>query len=448
MKKNELKGITITDLTIEGNGVGRIENMAVFVAGMLPGESGLVRIIKVSKNYAVARKEQLTVSSPERVCPPCPVFSRCGGCALMHLNYDSQLKFKKKHVEDCIRRIAKCDAPVDDVIASTEIYNYRNKSAFPVRSERGELKIGMFCRRSHDVINRTDCLIAKKSAYEITKKIRGFMTDYNILAYDEKTQRGIVRHIVLRETSLKEISAVIVINATTLPHACELVKLLSKDVSTLAVNINTDPGNKILSDNTVILYGENTIKENILGNLYEISPNSFLQVNHGSTEKLYSLALSYASLDKNDILADLYCGAGTITLLAARKCKKVYGIEIVPAAIENARRNAALNGIGNAEFLCADCKDGFNEILKRSGKPDAIILDPPRKGLSEQVIYDVCAQNAERIVYISCDPATLARDLSIFIKKGYTPKKISPVDMFPQTTHVETVVLLTKQHNL
>ncbi len=444
MIKNQSYDITIDDLTIEGNGVGRIEGMAVFVPDMLPGESGKVRIIKVSKSFAIGKVEERYSDSPMRVEPPCPVYKRCGGCSLMHMSYEGQLAFKHKHVTDCIRRIAKSDAVVNPIISCETPFRYRNKNAFPINGENG-IKIGCYARRSHDVVNVKDCLIASEKCSETIGIIRDFIERYGISIYDEKLHRGLLRHVIIRESSLGERIVALVINGDDLPHKREFIAALKDKANTIALNINKAKANAILSPDTKVIFGSGTIREQICGCSFDISLNSFLQVNHQQTEKLYGKALELAGIGKEDVVADLYCGAGTISLIAAKHAKKVYGIEIVPQAIENANKNAELNGIDNAEFLCADCAEGFNRIISRSGKPDVIIVDPPRKGLDEKVIRDIAAVGTDKIVYVSCDPATLARDAALFSTLGYELKEATPVDMFPNTTAVETAAFLSRK---
>ena len=445
LQKNELYDIHIDDLTVDGNGVGRINGLAVFVGGMLPGEEGRVRLIKLAKNYAVGRLEELTLLSPDRVEPPCPVFSRCGGCSLMHMSYPAQLAFKQKRVTDCIRRIAGSSAPINDIVPAEAPLRYRNKTAFPVRQGRDGVSIGCFARRTHRVVDVDDCLISSEKCADILTKLRGYIQKYGVSAYDEQTQTGVLRHVVIRESSLGERILTLVINADGLKHEDALIELFKDDVAAIALNKNTSHGNTILTPHTRVIYGSGNITEEICSLKFEISVNSFLQVNHAQTEKLYSLALERAQICADDVVADLYCGAGTISLIAARRAKAVYGIEIVPQAIENAKRNALLNGIDNAHFLNADCAEGFEKIARLAGRPDVIIVDPPRKGLDEKVINDVAAVGTSRLVYVSCDPATLARDAALFAELGYELKEVTPVDMFPNTTAVENVAVLIKE---
>ena len=445
LKKNELYEIHTDDLTVEGNGVGRIDGMAVFVPGMLPGETGLVRIIKLAKSYAVGKLVELKMTSPKRVAPQCPVFDRCGGCSLMHMSYAAQLDFKQKRVEDCIRRIAKSGAAVNDIVPADDILRYRNKTAFPVRSTPDGISMGCFARRTHRVVNVSDCLISSKKCAQILKKLREFMEKYGISAYDEGTHTGVLRHVVIRESSTGERILALVINAGEIAYEAELIELFKEDADAIALNKNTSQGNAILTPHTRVIYGSGHITEDICGLKFQISINSFLQINHAQTQKLYNLALDRASITDKDVVADLYCGAGTISLIAARRAKAVYGIEIVPQAIENAKKNAQANGITNAHFLNADCAQGFAQIAKISGKPDVIIVDPPRKGLDEKVINDIAAAGTSRLIYVSCDPATLARDAALFAPLGYALKEVTPVDMFPNTTAVENVAVFWRE---
>ena len=445
MQKNEIYEMTADDLTLEGNGVGRIENMAVFVPGLLPGENAKIKIIKVLKSYAIGRIEDLLTPSEDRIEPECKVYKRCGGCSLQHLSYDAQLRFKQKRVTDCIRRIAKSDAKVNDIVACSKKTRYRNKTAFPVRrDESSALRIGCFSLRSHHVVDIDDCLISSEKCAKIIGVIRQFIEQKDISVYDEVSKKGLLRHIVVRESSSGNRIVALVINADDMPNKSEWIESLKPYVDSIALNINKSEGNAILSSKTNVIYGSGAIREHICGLDFDVSINSFLQVNHEQTEKLYSLAMDLADITDEKVVVDLYCGIGTISLLAAKRAKAVYGIEIVPQAIENANKNKQLNGITNAHFICADCAEGFSKIQKQCKVPDVVIVDPPRKGLSKKVIDDICACGTHKIVYISCDPATLARDIQIFCLNGYSLKCVTPVDMFPNTCAVEDVALIEK----
>lgn len=445
-EKNQIYTVTARDITSEGMGVGHADEMAVFVNGLLPMETADVRIIKKLKNYAIGRIENMISQSEYRAVPVCPVFKECGGCTHMHMDYRGQLKYKTAHVASCFKKFSGTDIVPSSCEASPEAFYYRNKISLPVEKKDGKLNIGCYKKHSHSVIDAPVCYIAEKEFTEITLCIRNFLIENNISIYDEVTHKGLVRHIVLRKSSLGQIMAAIVINGTSLPCSDMLIKKLSafKNVSTVVLNINREKGNVILGHKTVPIFGSGRIREKILGCVFDISLNTFLQVNHAQTEQLYSYALSLLGNDA-EVVCDLYCGAGTITLNAAGKAARIYGVEIVPQAIEDAKKNALLNGIDNAEFICADCAEALPEIIKKEGHIDAIIVDPPRKGLAASVISDIAKSGAAKVVYVSCDPATLARDIKLFTQNGYTPLSAKPFDMFPQTGHVETVCLLSRR---
>ncbi|MBR6239493.1 MAG: 23S rRNA (uracil(1939)-C(5))-methyltransferase RlmD [Clostridia bacterium] len=445
IKKNKTYEIYISDLSEEGLGIGRINDFVVFVPGMLTGERGTVRIVKVLKNYGFGKLEELTERSVYRKEPVCPVFDKCGGCSLLNMNYEGQLKLKKKRVYDCLKRIGGIEADVKDVIASPDSLRYRNKMAFPVQASGSGVRIGCYRQGSHDIVNTDVCYLQTIKAQECISVFRKWIDRNNISIYDEHSRKGSLRHIIVRENMRGELMCALV-TASRLKHTEELCEDLKKAGAVSVIeNINRVPGNVILGNESRVLSGSRTLKENILGLSYDISLHSFLQVNHKATELLYKTAIDFADIQKNETVVDLYCGAGTISLYAAAKAKEVYGIEIVPQAIQNAKINAKNNGVDNAFFICADCDGGFEQVHRFTDKIDVIILDPPRKGITENVISSITSSGAQRIVYISCDPATLSRDLALICKKGYSLIKVQPVDMFPQTNHIETICCLYHQ---
>lgn len=448
LEKNSIHKLTAADLTNEGSGVCRTDDgIVVFVPGMLPGETADVKIIKTTKNYCFGKIEQLFCAAPERIAPPCAVYPRCGGCTLLHLSYEGQLKAKREHVANCLRKFSGTDLVPEACEPSPKPLGYRNKVSMPVSYEDQSVKIGCFAARSHRVIDAEHCLLAEDIFSEIIAELRAFFRENCTPIYNERTGKGLVRHVVLRTAADGAIMLGIVLNGRKLPKQEILVKRLTQKfprIRTIVLNRNTDPGNVILGTETTPIYGNGRIRETLLGLQFDISLNTFLQVNHDQTEQLYSYALSFLEEDADSVGADLYCGAGTITLNAAKKCRKIYGIEIVPPAIKDAKNNAKLNGIENAEFLCADCADGFSKILEKEGRLDFVIVDPPRKGLVPSVIEDIAKSGAPKVIYVSCDPATLSRDIALFSAQGYTALSARPFDMFPQSGHVETVVLLIK----
>ncbi len=445
-EKNDIITLEAQDITAEGAGVGRADGMAVFVNGLIKGETAEVKIIKRLKSYAVGRIEKLVSPSPFRAEPECPVFKECGGCTHQHMSYAAQLEAKTGTVKSCLKKFSGTDASPLPCLPSPESIRYRNKISMPLRYDSG-IKMGCYKKRSHEVVDAPDCLIAKKELCTAADIVREFAEKHDISIYDEGTGKGLLRHVVARTTSDGEIMLGLVINGKTLPYAEALISAVREKapaVSTVVINENTSRGNVILGRKSTPIYGTGRIRERILDCVFDISLNTFLQVNHAQTERMYSHVLSLLG-DDAGVVCDLYCGAGTITLNAARAAKKIYGAEIVPQAVEDAKRNAAINRIENAEFLCADCEKALPEIIKKEGKLDAVIVDPPRKGLSPSVISGIAKSGAARVIYVSCDPATLSRDLGIFTGYGYSAKSVQPFDMFPMTGHVETVCCLYHQ---
>ncbi len=445
IQKNDVLTLTADAHIADGVGIARAEGKTVFIEGLLPGETAEVRIISNKKTYASGKLLRLVSRSADRVEPFCPVYGRCGGCTCQHIRYETQLEFKRRTVAECFYKFAHLAIEPNPTVPSGCEKHYRNKVSLPVGMDRGELQIGCFARRSHRVVDVRECGISAPEFTAAAEAIRGFILKNNISIYDETTCEGLLRHIVLRRASTGELMAGLVINGSGLKKSEELVSALtaaSPDIKSIVLNINREPGNAILGAETQPIYGSGRIRESILCRSFDISLNTFLQVNHSGTERMYAYILGL--LGSEDVVADLYCGAGTITLCAAPQTKRIYGIEIVPQAIEDAKKNAVLNGIANAEFICADCADAFGGIIKAEGRLDAVIVDPPRKGLSPSVIDDIAESGAKKLIYVSCDPATLARDAALLIEKGFYPVSIQPFDMFPQTGHVESVVLLSK----
>lgn len=449
LSKNDKIELTIDALTSEGSGVGRYNGLAVFVRGTVPQDKIIVHIIKRSKNYAIGIIDKILRPSPERIESDCPYSKKCGGCSFRHMTYDEELKYKKSRVQDALNRIGHLDIEVDEIIGADDLSHYRNKAQYPVDISDGEMFAGFYAYKSHRIIPCADC---KLQPAEFEKGLEAFakwIESENITSYNEQTGKGLLRHIYFRKGfATGEVMACAVINANSIPNSELLVSLLREKVdglTSVAVNINKEKTNVILGKETSIIWGEKYIRDNLLGKNFLISPNSFYQVNHNQCEKLYAKAKAFAGLTGTETVLDLYCGVGTIGLTMAENVKQLVGIEIIPQAIENAKENAKINHITNAQFICADAPKGA-EILKKQGvNPDIIILDPPRKGC-EKSLFDTIEQlSPKKIVYVSCDSATLARDLAILKEKGYEAKKVSAVDMFPRTPHVEAVALIVKK---
>lgn len=448
MKKNDVLTLTAESLGADLEGVCRHEGMAVFVPGMLPGETAKVRIVKQQQRFAFGRVEgKIITPAPERKASDCAAYPRCGGCTGRHMSYEMTLQAKRKQVEDCFRRIGHLEVAVEPVLGMANPAQYRNKTALPVGGTVDAPVAGFFAPRSHEIIPVTACPNAMPPADEICRRVLGWMKRFQVPPYQEETHTGLVRHIVVRVNRQGEAMAVLVINGTELPHADALVtSLKSAGAVSVIVNENRERTNVIMGKTFRTLFGRDTLQDTLCGLEFDISPAAFFQVNPVQTEVLYRTALEFAALEENDRLCDVYCGAGTITLMMARHCKEALGIEIVPQAIENAKENARRNGIDNASFRCGAAEDLLPKLVAEGLRPDVIVIDPPRKGVEPAVIDAMAKASPKRIVYVSCNVATQARDAALLREKGYAPTKVQPVDMFCWTSGVETVCLFSKLH--
>lgn len=449
IEKNKDYEVEIIGVGHEGEGVGKAEDFTVFVNGALPGERVNAKIIKVSKNFAVGKLLNILEPSIERREPICSIYKRCGGCQLMHSSYEAQLKLKTKRVEDTLRRIGRIDGfNIHPTIGMNNPYRYRNKVQLPIRKSNGKVQIGFYSPRSHDIIDMDTCHIQDEAADKAAWLTRKWIEKYNVPVYDETTGLGDIRHIMVRKGfKTGEVMIVIVTNSKKLPRSKEFVDTMINNIvglKSIIQNINSNKTNVILGNENRTLWGSDTITDYIDKFKFNISPLSFFQVNPVQTEVLYGKALEYAELTGNEIVFDAYCGTGTISLFLAQKAKWVYGVEIIPEAIENAVQNAKENGIKNAEFIVGQSEKEIPELIKKGIKPDVVVVDPPRKGCERELLDAIAIVKPERIVYVSCDPGTLARDLGILDELGFKTMEVQPVDMFPQTAHVETVVLITR----
>ena len=445
MNKNDVFEIEITGMTDEGNGVGRAEGIAVFVPYTIVGEICRVHIIKVNKTYAIGKLIEVVKPSENRIKAECEYFYKCGGCQLWHMTYEEELKYKQQKVADCIRRIGNIETPVSDIVGADNSCRYRNKVQLPV-SEKG---IGFYRKNSHDVIDMDDCLLQSENSRIIISVIREWMTEYNIEPYNESTHSGVLRHIYIR-SGKSGILLTLVSKTEEIANTDKLIqKLENADVSLVGVvlNVNSKDTNVVLGNKNIVLFGKGNIVDNIGDVEFEISPNSFYQVNKEQTLKLYTKAKEMAQLTGKEKIWDLYCGIGTIGQFMADGAAKIYGIEIVPQAVEDAKRNAVCNGIENAEYYCGAAEKLAPMLVEKGGRPDVIILDPPRKGCDEKLLETVLKSRPKRIVYISCKPSTLARDLK-YLSAKYDVAEIVPYDLFPRTSHVESAVLLSRKQNL
>lgn len=448
LKKNTILEVTMEGCSGDGSGVARVNGLVVFVKGALRGETCEIRLLKVRKTMAFARVERVIVPSPMRQAPTCPHFGVCGGCAFWHMEYREELEIKRLHVEDTLKRIGGLSLPVPSILGAEAILHYRNKTQYPVSSGAGGVKIGFYRARSHDVKPIDRCLIVNDAANAAAGAVRLWMTEYDIPAYAEETGDGLVRHVFVRTNSLSQALICLVVNGERLPHEDALISLLRSACPSCAgilLSINRSPGNVILGKRFKTLWGQDYLTDELFGLRFQLSVPSFYQVNRAQTLRLYETAIKYAGLTGRETVLDLYCGIGTIALCMARRAGRVLGVEIVPEAINDAKENAARNGIQNASFYCGDAGTAANALQAEGLTPDIVVVDPPRKGLSQSVIDEITALSPQKLVYVSCDPATLARDLKLLTQRGFAAKEATAVDMFPRTAHVETVVLLSQQ---
>jgi len=445
MKKNDCLTLTADNLGADLEGICRHEGLPVFVPGLLPGEEALVRIVKTEKRYAFGRIETPpAVPSPDRRDPGCPAYPRCGGCSGRHMSYEATLAAKRQQVEDCFRRIGGIEAEVPPVLGMEEPSGYRNKTSLPCAGSADQPVLGFFAPRSHTVIPAVSCPNAMPPAGKIADAFLSWMRTFHVEPYREETRKGLIRHLVIRVNRQGESMVTVVANGSTLPHP-EVLKeaLIPLHTVSLWLNENRSATNVILSDRFHLLYGRETLTDTLCGLQFELSPASFFQINPPQTEKLYQTAADFAALQPEDLLCDVYCGAGTITLTLARCCREAVGIEIVPAAVENAKQNAERNGIRNASFHAGKAEDLLPRMVADGLKPDVIVVDPPRKGLEPSVIKAIAEAGPDRLVYVSCNPATLARDAGLLKEESYQLKKVRPVDMFCWTSGIETVALFS-----
>ena len=450
VQKNEIVEIEITGMTTQGAGVGHYQGMAVFTPLTAPGDVARVRVVKAAKNYAYGRLEELVSPSADRMEPDCPCFAQCGGCCYRHITYEAELGIKAARVKDALTRIGGFHSlPVRPILGADSRDGYRNKALLPLGTKKdGSLSMGFYAVNSHRIVDCEECRLQPEEFNRAMGAFREWAAAYGDPVYDEATHSGRMRRLYLRKGEMTgQILACVVVNGNGLHHETELVQALKQAVPGLAsvvVNSNRERTNVALGQKCRTIYGMDTVEDTLCGLRFKLSPLSFYQVNRTQAERLYEVAARYAGLTGQELLLDLYCGAGTIGLSMAGMARRLLGVEIVPQAVENARENARLNGIENAEFFCGDAGEAARMLAERGERPDVIVLDPPRKGCSPDLVRTVAEFGPKRIVYVSCDPATLARDLKLFAELGYPPVEAMPVDMFPGTAHVETVVLLSK----
>ena len=449
INKNDEIRLKIDALTNLGSGIGRYKDMAVFVDGTAVGDEIIAHIIKVKKNYAVGKLQKIIKASPDRIECDCQVSSQCGGCAYRHISYEAELREKKQAVSDVMMRIGSVPFEAKEILHIEKPERYRNKAQIPVALDKdGNITAGFYSKRSHRVVGNDDCLLQMPEFKNIIKAVKRYAAENPVTIYDETTGKGLLRHIYLRRGRVTgQIMVCLVINGDTLPRKDRLITDLiecDKNITSIVLNINKKDTNVVLGDECITLWGNDYIEDELCSLRFRISPLSFYQVNPEGTEILYGKAREYAALTENGTLLDLYCGAGTIGLTMAKSAKQIIGVEVIPEAIENANENARINGITNARFICDDASGAAKTLFDEGIRPDVVVLDPPRKGCSADVLKTVADMNPERVVYVSCDSATLARDCKIFSELGYAVKEYTAVDMFPRTTHCECVASLIR----
>lgn len=449
IKKDDIFELEITSMTHDGMGVGRKDGMAVFVQGAIDGETVRAKVIKLTKSYAVARIVDFLSESADRQEPFCPVYKRCGGCSLQHLSYEKTLQFKRQVVEDNLKRIGKLsNVTIHETIGMKDPSGYRNKAQYPVGMGQGGPVAGFFARRSHEIVDADRCAIQQEISDKAKHSVLHFVRKNDISIYNEESNYGLIRHIVTKVAfHTKEVMVIVVSASPSLPKREKLVEAIRREVpgvKSIVLNVNSKPGNVVLGDKNITLFGKDTIEDKLGDFVFEISPLSFYQVNPVQTEVLYGKAIEYARLTGTETVFDLYCGIGTISLFAAKHAKQIIGVESVPEAIDAARANALRNEISNTEFHVGDVDTVLPDLAGKGIKADVVILDPPRKGCEESVLQTLASIAPQRIVYVSCNPSTLARDLGFLSQHGYEVLEAQPVDMFPWTEHIECCVRIER----
>ena len=444
LAKNQEHTVTIEGYGEGGMGVARIDGRVVFVHGALRGEKCRVLILKTLKSVAFAKVLEVLEPSSERMESDCPYFPRCGGCTYRHIRYEEELRLKKQRVQDNLSRIGGSDVTVEEILGAQDTLRYRNKAQYPVSKDGA---VGFYRARTHEVIECEHCLLVRPEADAAAEALREYMQSCHVAGYDEKTGRGLIRHLYVRSNAAGESLICVLVNGDKLPKEDRLVALLRDacpKCTGIVLGTNTKKGNVILGDRYRTLWESDRLEDTLCGKTFRLSVPSFYQVNRVQAERLYAKAIEFAGLTGQETVLDLYCGAGTITLALSDHAKKVLGAEIVPEAIDDARENAARNGVKNAEFFCGDASDVAKKLARENLRPDVITVDPPRKGLAADVVESIAEMQPGRVVYVSCDSATMARDVKRLADLGYTAQRACAVDMFPRADHVETVVLLSK----
>ena len=446
--KNQIYETTVTDYTTEGQGIAHIEGCAVFIPNAIAGEKLKVRIEVAKKNWAAGKIVEILEKSPHRVNRECPVAKLCGGCDFWHMDYDEESRLKADRVKTCLNRIGGENLEEVPILSAPTCLGYRNKAQYPVSVKKGKAYAGFFKAGTHEVIENKRCLILPEESDAVKDAVIDYVNQYRVMPYNEAEHKGLLRHIYVRRGAVSgQVLVCLVINGKKIPRPEELIKRLEKipGFTTLVLSLNTKKGNAVLGDEFVTLYGPGYIEDTLCGLTFRLSPRSFYQVNHHQAQRLYEAAISQAEITKDDTVLDLYCGVGTITLAMAKAAGKVIGIEVIPQAVEDAKDNAKRNGIENAEFFCGDAGAAALELEKQGIQADVVVVDPPRKGLNADTIEALARFAPRRIVYVSCDPATLARDVALLKERGYRVKNAMAADLFPRCSHVESIVTMIKE---
>ena len=448
---NQIYEAVITDYTAEGLGVAHIEGCAVFVPNAVAGERVLLRIEKARKTWAAGKITQILERSPHRVNRECPVAKLCGGCDFWHMDYEEETRLKAERVRGCLNRMGGEELERMPILSAPTCLGYRNKAQYPVASRNGRVYAGFFRAGTHQVVENARCLILPEETDRVKDTVIDYANRFHVSAYDETTGKGLLRHIYVRRGALSgQLLVCLVVNGETLPKPEALIDGLKTipGFTTLVLSVNTKKGNAVLGDRFITLYGPGYIEDTLCGLNFRLSPRSFYQVNHHQAQRLYRAAIEQAGITKNDLVLDLYCGVGTITLAMASAAGRVIGVEVIPQAVEDAKANARRNGIENAEFFCGDAGQAALALEARGVRPDVVVVDPPRKGLNADTIEALTRMAPRRIVYVSCDPATLARDVALLKEKGFSLRTAQAADLFPRCSHVETVVLLCRESGM
>ena len=445
--KNQVYEATITDYTAEGQGVAHVQGCAVFLPNAIAGERVRLRIEKAQKTWAAGKIVEILEKSPHRVNRECPVAKLCGGCDFWHMDYAEETRLKAERVKTCLNRLAGEALTEVPILAAPDCHGYRNKAQYPVAAKKGRAYAGFFRAGTHDVVENRRCLILPEETDAVKDAVMDYVNQFRVSVYNESSHTGLLRHIYVRRGAVsKQILVCLVCNGEKLPKVDALLSRLQRipGFTTLVLSVNTKKGNAVLGDKFVTLYGPGYIEDTLCGLNFRLSPRSFYQVNHHQAQRLYETAISLAGIAKEDTVLDLYCGVGTITLAMASAAGKVIGVEVIPQAVEDARDNAHRNGIENAEFFCGDAGQAALELEKNGVRPDVVVVDPPRKGLNADTIEALSRMAPRRIVYVSCDPATLARDVALLKQRGYTLQSATALDLFPKCAHVESICCLVQ----